>query len=145
MSISLQITAGTLLLLGCTLQHAGTLVLAGLGLRFLDARLSRLHGLVGWTIAMTISILAMVASHSVHVWVWAAGLRLLGAFAHLEEAIYYAIVTYTTVGFGDVVLPGSHRIFGSMASVSGLLSFGLSTAFLVGLFGRMLPRSLLGR
>jgi hypothetical protein len=143
-SLTLQIVAGTVLLLACTLQHGGTLVLAGLALRNLDRQLARLFRPLGWIIAMAVSVLAMIVSHSIHVWVWAVGLRLLGAFGHLEEAIYYAIVTYTTVGFGDVVLPESHRIFGAMASVTGLLAFGLSTAFLVGLFGRMLPRTLRG-
>jgi hypothetical protein len=31
-------------------------------------------------------------------------------------------------------------MFGAMAAVTGLLSFGLSTAFLVGLLSRLLPR-----
>ena len=49
------------------------------------------------------------------------------------------LVTYTTVGYGDVIVGPDYRLFAAMAAVTGLLNFGLSTAFLVGLFGRLLP------
>ena len=65
------------------------------------------------------------------VWIWALALNALGVFTTLEEAVYFALVSFTTLGFGDVLLPVEWRILGAMAAANGLLSFGLLTAFLV--------------
>jgi hypothetical protein len=65
------------------------------------------------------------------VWVWAGAFYALGIFPTLEEAVYFAIVSYTTLGFGDVLLPVEWRLLAGMAAANGLLNFGLLTALLV--------------
>ena len=65
------------------------------------------------------------------VWLWAAAFYALGIFATLEESVYFAIVSYTTLGFGDVLLPREWRLLAGMAAANGLLNFGLLTALLV--------------
>ncbi len=65
------------------------------------------------------------------VWVWAGAFYALGIFPNLEEAVYFAIVSYTTLGFGDVLLPVEWRLLAGMAAANGLLNFGLLTALLV--------------
>ncbi len=65
------------------------------------------------------------------VWIWACVLWWLGAFPTLEEATYFALVAFTTLGLGDVVPPHEWRILSAMAAVNGFLSFGLLTALLV--------------
>jgi Ion channel len=65
------------------------------------------------------------------VWVWAGAFYALGIFPTLEEAVYFAIVSYTTLGFGDVLLPLEWRLLAGMAAANGLLNFGLLTALLV--------------
>ena len=57
-------------------------------------------------------------------------------------ALYFSLVTFTTLGYGDIVLGEGLRIFGAFASVTGLLAFGLSTAFLVALMTRMFEEHL---
>lgn len=84
----------------------------------------------------------IVSSHTVQVWLWAYVLIYMGAFEFLYEALYFSLVTYTTVGYGDVVLPVQFRVFGAFGGVTGILCFGISTAFLVSLISRLLPRSL---
>lgn len=68
---------------------------------------------------------------SLGVWIWALALNALGVFTTLEEAVYFALVSFPTLGFGDVLLPVEWRILDAMAAANGLLSFGLLTAFLV--------------
>lgn len=82
---------------------------------------------------------AILVGHTLQVWLWALALRLNGALSNIEDAVYFALVTTTTLGYGDITLSKPHRIFGSMAAVSGLLSFGLSTAFLVGVVEAVFP------
>lgn len=65
------------------------------------------------------------------VWIWAFALRGLGAFATIEEAVYFTLVAFSTLGLGDVVPPHEWRILAVMAAVNGFLSFGLLTALLV--------------
>ena len=63
------------------------------------------------------------------VWVWALAYLSLGAFATLEEAICFSLVCFTTLGFGDVLLPHEWRM--GMTAANGFLNFGLLTALLI--------------
>lgn len=65
------------------------------------------------------------------VWIWAATFYSLGALKTLEESVYFALVSYTTLGFGDVILPHEWRILSGMAGANGFLNFGLLTALMV--------------
>lgn len=65
------------------------------------------------------------------VWVWAFAYLWLGAFGTLEEAVYFSLVCFTTLGFGDVLLPQEWRILSGMTAVNGFLNFGLLTALLI--------------
>lgn len=65
------------------------------------------------------------------VWIWAIALHGVGAFASLEDSVYFALVAFSTLGLGDIVPPREWRIFSAMAAVNGFLSFGLLTALLV--------------
>lgn len=84
--------------------------------------------------------LAVLVSHTIHVYLWAFAFLYFGTLPGLEAAVYFALASYTTVGYGDVVLPDNFRIFGAMSAVIGLLGFGMSTAFLVAFYTRMLDR-----
>ncbi len=65
------------------------------------------------------------------IWIWAGAFYALGVFATLEQAVYFAMVTYTTLGFGDLLLPVEWRLLAGMTAANGLLNFGLLTALLV--------------
>ena len=68
------------------------------------------------------------------VWGWALLYMALGLFDTLEPALYFSIVSFTTVGYGDVVLAPGWRLLAGMTATHGLLTFGLFTAFLVEVF-----------
>ena len=53
-----------------------------------------------------------------------------GIFQSLEPAVYFSLIAFTTVGFGDIVLTPQWRILSGMVAANGLLLFGFSTAFL---------------
>jgi len=73
----------------------------------------------------------LMAATGIAVWLWAITYMAVGAFDALEPALYFAIVTFTTLGFGDVLLTEEWRLLSGLAAANGLLMFGLSTAFLV--------------
>ena len=51
-----------------------------------------------------------------------------GCLPDIASALYYSGVTYTTVGYGDLVLPWEWRLFGPVEGLTGILMCGLSTA-----------------
>ncbi|MGB3280166.1 MAG: ion channel [Pseudorhodobacter sp.] len=65
------------------------------------------------------------------VWIWALAFYGLGIFLTLEASVYFSLVSYTTLGFGDILLPQEWRLLSGMAAANGLLNFGLLTALLV--------------
>jgi len=75
-------------------------------------------------------VLWLVAGLSVSAWLWAAVYLRLGAFDTLETSLYFSIVTFTTLGYGDITLGHDWRIMGSLTAVNGLIVVGLNTAFL---------------
>ncbi|MBO9435971.1 two pore domain potassium channel family protein [Ruegeria sp. R13_0] len=78
-----------------------------------------------------------VAIHTIQVWIWAIVWVMLNVLPDWNTAIYFSLVTFTTLGYGDIVLGEALRIFGSFAAVTGLLAFGLSTAYMVALMTRV--------
>ena len=136
MSVLLQITIGSGVLVFCILVHLAMIIWI---VRKLRAKQHvHQHITVERTfVVSSLVVFTMLVAHTIHVYVWALVLWLLGALPGYEEPIYFVLVTYTTVGYGDVVLEQSFRILGAMASVNGTLAFGLTTAFLVGLVPRL--------
>ena len=75
-------------------------------------------------------VLCTMGMMTVGVWMWAAMFMWLDIFATLEEATYYSLVAYTTLGLGDVVVPFEWRLLGGMTGTNGFLMFGMMTAVL---------------
>jgi hypothetical protein len=75
--------------------------------------------------------LVLMAAHTAEVFAWSLLFLKLDAFASLEESFYFSGVTYSTLGFGDVLLPQEWRILAGTLAANGMLLFGLSAAFLL--------------
>lgn len=83
------------------------------------------------------SVLWMLIALIVVVFAWALLFQWLGAFSDLEDAFYLALVSITTVGFGDVVLDRELRILSGFAAADGFVIFGLDTAVLFEMMRRL--------
>jgi hypothetical protein len=59
---------------------------------------------------------------------WAVLYRVLGAFEDFETAMYFSGVTFTSLGYGDVVLDGRIRLLAPLQAANGLMMFGITTA-----------------
>ncbi len=77
----------------------------------------------------------MLGALTVAAWLWAGLFMYLGAFDALEPSLYFATVSLTTLGFGDVILSDDVRLLSAIVAANGLLMFGLSTAFMIEFVG----------
>ena len=48
----------------------------------------------------------------------------------LETAFYFSMVTFTTLGYGDVLLTGQWRVLASIQAANGVIIFGWTTALI---------------
>jgi len=104
----------------------------------LETVLARLHGWAEWPphgpklmAILTISLTATLGMMTAAVWLWAVTLYVLNIFVDFEASVYFALVAFTTLGFGDILLPQEWRLLGGLAAANGLLLFGFLTAILV--------------
>lgn len=130
----LQLFIGTIVIVLCILTEAAFIIAAQYTLTRHGAWFQRSPRLPKVFIGLSAVTLVLMAAHSVVIWIWAATLLLLGVFDGLEPALYFSIVAFTTLGFGDVLLPEQWRLLSGLAAANGLLIFGVSTAFIVEFF-----------
>lgn len=115
--------------------HAAIDVLKKHGQKFLSTQRT-LHQVC----VLASATLWLLAALSVSIWIWAIAFWWLGAFADLERALYFSMVSFTTLGFGDVTLPQNWRLLSGIIAANGLILFGLNTAFLIEILQRLFLR-----
>ncbi|MGA7904015.1 MAG: ion channel [Terrimicrobiaceae bacterium] len=76
------------------------------------------------------AISALFAAHLGETAMWAAFFWKSGQLSSFGDGWYFAGVSHTTLGYGDVVLKRPWRSLGPISAINGLLTFGCSTAFL---------------
>ena len=101
----------------CVTVHAGGVSLA---LRLVRRRppAQRFWGSTSLFIVLAIWIVLL---HLIEIGVWAAAYVWSGAMPDLQSALYFSAVTYTTVGYGDLVLPVEWRLDGGVEALTGIL------------------------
>jgi voltage-gated potassium channel len=72
---------------------------------------------------------AVIVLHGIVILLWASCYRWL-CFSSSESAFYFSASSYTTVGYGDVVLPLKWRLLGPLESMVGMLMSGISVGLL---------------
>ena len=81
--------------------------------------------------ALSRLVCGLLMLHIVEVAVWAIAFALLSLLPDFETSLYFSLTSYTTVGFGDVLLSREWRLLGPIEAVVGVLMLGLSTSFFV--------------
>ena len=81
-------------------------------------------------------LLALIA-HLVEIAIWAVLYDACGEFTGLAPAFYHSAMNYTSLGYGDVVMSASWKLFGPLEAADGLLMFGVSTAMIFAVIQRL--------
>jgi predicted lysophospholipase L1 biosynthesis ABC-type transport system permease subunit len=82
------------------------------------------------------AVVPLFFGHLAQVGLWAGLLVLLGALKAYNDAFYFSLVTFATLGYGDIVLAPGYRIFGALAATCGSLMLGWSTALIFAAISR---------
>jgi hypothetical protein len=76
-------------------------------------------------------VMLMLLLHLAEIWVWAAALVYSGLVANWRAAGFFAANTYTTVGYGNFLLPEGWHMLAPIIAMSGLFTFGWTGSVLV--------------
>jgi hypothetical protein len=79
----------------------------------------------------------IILLHLIEITVWAGFYVWKGAMPDLQSGLYFSAVTYTTTGYGDLVLPQEWRLVGAIEALTGILMCGWSTGFFFLIVSRM--------
>lgn len=84
--------------------------------------------------AIISTAVTLLMLHVVEVLIWAVAYRVLTPISSLdtfEKAMYFSVVTFTTLGYGDITLPEQEwRMLSGIEALNGILLVGWTTAFL---------------
>jgi voltage-gated potassium channel len=134
-----QVAAAVVLLsLTLCLQCAGVTTL----IEWLKRVLSRDTHKYGPVYSATLvvkSMIAIVILHSLVILLWASFYR-ARCFPSWELAFYFSASSYSTVGYGDLILPSQWRLLGPLEGITGVLMCGISVCVLFALVTRLLDR-----
>ncbi len=108
-------------------------------LRWLSAFMGSTHG--RFRLALLVCMFGAMVAHIFEIWVFGFGYYFLtaseqfgsleGGFTHtLGDCGYYSFVTYTTLGFGDLVPKGPVRFLTGMEALTGLLLITWTASFM---------------
>jgi hypothetical protein len=115
---------------------------AGMALIIYWARISIARGiraLTPWrtSVLMVRFTVAMIVLNITEILLW-AGFYRWQCFPTWESSFYFSATSYSTVGYGDVVLPNVWRTLGPIESVTGVLMSGISVSGLFAILLRLL-------
>ena len=87
----------------------------------------------------------LILVHLGEISVWGLFYFWQGCLPDAESAFYFSGVTYTTVGYGDLLLPKPWRMLAPLEAMTSILMWGLSTGLFFALVSRWISNWLRGR
>jgi hypothetical protein len=133
--VAINLIPAFALLAFCVVIHAT-------GLMFLLRWMLRRKPKGRWTLWRDIWFLVrvswiIVALHTLEIILFSLYYVHEGCLDDLHTAFYFSAVTYTTVGYGDILLPEEWRGLAGAEALTGILMTGLSTGFFFMILGKM--------
>lgn len=86
---------------------------------------------------LILSMMFFTLIHAIHALVWATCYYLIpetsGQFESFTEAVYFSMVTFTTLGYGEITLVSDWRLLSGLEAINGIMLIGWSTAMMYSL------------
>ena len=137
-SLVMKLACAWVLLASCVVVHsAGLITLAD----WLDKAGEFASRRFLWRLWLLVRLAgAIILLHMLQILLWALFYQWRDCMPDLTTAYYFSAVTYTTVGYGDLVLPVPWRNMAGVEALTGILMSGLSTGFFFVALNRMFER-----
>jgi hypothetical protein len=121
---------GSLLIILTSLVHT---ILTVYAVRFIrkKVRVTTEVSIIRAVLRIDIVILLSIGATIIEAAIWAGSYIYLGALEKFEEALYFSIITYTTLGYGDIILDEQWRLLASIEATNGIIMFGWSTSLVI--------------
>jgi hypothetical protein len=119
----------------CVIVHAIGMTALLRWLRYATARVDARFWFWTWMLVRTAGWIILL--HLVEIAVWAFFYAWDHGMPDLQSAFYFSAVTYTTTGYGDLLLPNEWRLVGGVEALTGILMCGWSAAFFFAVVSRM--------
>lgn len=82
-------------------------------------------------------VFGIFAVHTLEIWAYATFYYAVGALSDFEQALYFSTVSFSSLGYGDILLSRQWRLVAAIEGMNGLVLVGWSTAFLLSLMARL--------
>ena len=125
-----ELAVAALIVSMCLLLHVTGLLLMAAWLLQRREYWEREGARIRYAILLILLFSGIMLLHTIETGIWAVFYYTRGLFADFETSLYFSLTTYTTIGYGDVLLPQRWRLLGALEGVSGVLLCGISTAFI---------------
>jgi hypothetical protein len=133
-----KLFAAWLVMAFCVTVHATGVTLA---LRWVRRRPTLTHRFRPWTWLFVRLAGWIVLLHLIEIGAWAVLYVVNDAMPDMHAAAYFSAVTYTTTGYGDLLLPRAWQLVGAVEALTGILMCGWSTAFFFAVVSGMLQNT----
>lgn len=88
-------------------------------------------------LVILIGVFGIFVLHTFEIWIYAVLYRSLGEITDFERALYFSTTTFSSIGFGDVVLSPRWRMLSAIEGANGVILFAWSTTFLMTLTSKL--------
>jgi len=132
-----DIFIGAVMVLLTTAMHAGAMMLAIHAVGGRKQKIESRAGAFPRMVAISVVVLIMFLASLFEAAAWGALFVFRGAITDTEAAMYFSVVTYTTLGYGDVTLTPDHRMLAAFEAANGIMMFGWTTAVIVAVVQRV--------
>ena len=92
-----------------------------------------------------LSMLLILASHLVEIGIWGYALVWSGLVKDINQALYFSGSTYTTLGYGQDIMPQAWNAITAVIALTGMFSIAWTTSVLMNMISIFHPHRLLVR
>lgn len=124
------ISVAALIVSACLLLHVTGILLMAEWLVKHREYLEHKGSPVRYAVLLMLLFSGIMVLHITETNLWAGFYYGRGLFQDYETSLYFSLTSYTTIGYGDVLLPERWRLLGAIEGISGVLLCGVSTAFI---------------
>jgi voltage-gated potassium channel Kch len=118
-----------------SLMICGTIFIHVAGLLALSRATALAHvmhkGRLNRVLLLTAVVFGLFAIVGLEIWLWALAYWVLQVAENFEAALYLSTITFSTVGYGDVIPAADWRLLAALEGATVFLIIGWSTAYLV--------------